>query len=156
MIIPEVAPMLTCTATNDGFLYELLLRAEEGKPALTQIRLGPYYFLPEHQPKPLPLGLSALGLTSGGPESGFWMHKSVPRGWSRLRWQVAVNEAQTPTYLVSSGTLLPGTSGLFRFVSFFPPGGLRTGLELYRGSSRYDCGVSGPNYERFLRGEHEH
>jgi hypothetical protein len=154
MIIPEVAPMLTCTANNDGFLYELLLRAEEGKSAITQIRLGPYFFLPEYQPKPL--GLASLGLTRGGPESGFWMHKSVPRGWSRLHWQVALNEAQTPTYLVSSGTLLPGTSGMFRLVSFFPPGGLRTGLELYRGQSRYDCGVSGPNYERFLRGEHEH
>ncbi len=154
MIIPEVAPMLTCTANNDGFLYELLLRADEGKQAITQIRLGPYFFRPEYQPKPL--GPALLGLTRGGPESAFWMHKSVPRGWSRLHWQVAVSEAQTPTYLVSSGTLLPGASGLFRFVSFFPPGGLRTGLELYRGASRYDCGVSGPNYERFLRGEHEH
>jgi hypothetical protein len=151
MIIPEVAPMLTCVATNDGFMYELLLRAEEGKPAITQIRLGPYDFRPEYQPKPL-----FLGLTHGGPENAFWMHKSVPRGWSRLHWQVALNEPDAPTYLVSSGTLLPGTQGLFRLVSFFPPGGLRTGLELYRGSSRYDCGVSGPNYERFLRGEHEH
>lgn len=151
MIIPEAAPMLTCTANNDGFLYELLLQAEEGRPAITRMRLGPYYFLPEHQPKPL-----GLGLSRGGPEPSFWMHKSVPPGWSRLRWEVAFDEAETPTYLVSSGTLLPGKSGLFRFVSFFPPGGLRTGLELYRGESRYDCGVSGPNYERFLRGEHEH
>ena len=151
MIIPEAAPMLTCAANNDGFLYELLLRADEGKPALSKIRLGPYLFRPEYQPKPL-----ALGLTRGGPESAFWMHKSVPRGWSRLHWEVAFDEAGTPTYLVSVGTLLPGASGLFRFVSFFPPGGMRTGLELYRGDSRYDCGISGPNYERFLRGEHEH
>ena len=27
MIIPEVAPMLTCTRSGDGFQYELLLRA---------------------------------------------------------------------------------------------------------------------------------
>jgi hypothetical protein len=151
MIIPEVAPMLTCTASNDGFQYELQLRAEEGRPAITKIRLGPYYFRPDYQPKPLP-----LGLTSGGPESAFWMHKSVPRGWSRLRWEVAVNEPETPTYLVSTGTLPPGAVGSFRFVSFFPPGGLRAGLEIYRDNSRYDCGVSGPNYEKFLRGEHEH
>ncbi len=156
MIIPEAAPMLTCTANNDGFLYELLLRADEGKPAVTQIRLGPYFFKPESQPKPLFPNLNLGGLTRGGPEPAFWMHKSVPPGWSRLRWQVALDEAEIPTYLVSSGTLLPGRAGLFRFVSFFPPGGLRTGLELYRGASRYDCGVSGPNYERFLRGEHEY
>ena len=156
MIIPEAAPMLTCTANNDGFLYELLLRADEGRPAITQIRLGPYYFTLEHQPKPLFPNLNFGGLSRGGPEPAFWMHKSVPSGWSRLRWQVALDEAETPTYLVSSGTLLPGKSGLFRFVSFFPPGGLRTGLEVYRGDARYDCGVSGPNYERFLRGEHEH
>ncbi len=154
MIIPEVAPMLTCTATNDGFLYELQLRGDEGKPAITKIALGPYFFLPEYQPKPV--GPVGFGLTRGGPESGFWMHKSAPRGWSRLHWRVAHDEAETPTYLVSSGVLAPGTSGLFRFVSFFPPGGLRAGLALYRGDARYDCGVSGPNYERFLRGEHEH
>jgi len=45
---------------------------------------------------------------------------------------------------------------LFRFVSFFPPGGMRTGLEVYRGDGRKDYGVSGPNYEKFLQGEHEH
>ncbi len=106
MIIPEVAPQLTCVASNDGFLFELLLRAEEGKPAITKIRIGPYLFRPEYQPKPL-----LLGLTSGGPESGFWMHKSVPRGWSRLHWEVALNEPDSPTYLVSTGTLLPGTQG---------------------------------------------
>ena len=65
MIIPEVAPQLTCVASNDGFLYELLLRAEEGKPAITNIRIGPYLFRPDYQPKPL-----FLGLTAGGPESG--------------------------------------------------------------------------------------
>ena len=151
MIIPEVAPMLTCTAGNDGFIYELLLRADEGKPDITRLRLGPYFFRPDYQPHPLPLGLSR-----GGPESAFWMHKSVPRGWSRLRWEVAFNEPDTPTYLVSSGALAPGASGVFRFLSFFPPGGLRAGLEVYRGDARRDFGVSGPNYEKFLRGEHEH
>ncbi len=151
MIIPEVAPQLTCVASNDGFLFELLLRAEEGKPAITKIRIGPYFFRPEYQPKPL-----FLGLTSGGPESGFWMHKSVPRGWSRLHWEVALNEHDSPTYLVSTGTLLPGTQAMFRFVSLFPPGGLRAGLELYRGDEHWDCGVTGPNYEKFLSGEHEH
>ncbi len=151
MIIPEVAPMLTCTAGNDGFLYELLLRAEEGRPSISKIRLGPYLFRPEYQPHAL-----FLGLTRGGPESGFWMHKSTPRGWSRLRWEVALDEPDAPTYLVSEGTLPPGETGLLRYVSFFPPGGLRTGLEVYRGSGHTDYGVSGPNYEKFLRGEHEH
>ena len=151
MIIPEVAPMLTCVASNDGFVYELLMRADEGKPAITRIRIGPYLFRPDYQPKPL-----ILGLTSGGPEAAFWMHKSVPRGWSRLRWEVALDEPDSPTYLVSNGTLAPGEQGMFRFVSFFPPGGLRTGLEVYRGETRKDYGVSGPNYEKFLRGEHEH
>ncbi len=151
MIIPEVAPMLTCVASNDGFQYELLLRADEGKPAITKVRIGPYFFRPDYQPKPL-----FLGLTRGGPEAAFWMHKSVARGWSRLRWEVAVDEPETPTYLVSTGTLMPGASALFRFVSFFPPGGLRTGLEVYRGGARRDYGVSGPNYENFLRGGHEH
>ena len=151
MIIPEVAPMLTCVASNDGFMYELLLRADEGKPAITRIRLGPYLFRPDYQPKPL-----FLGLTSGGPESAFWMHKSVPRGWSRLRWEVALNEPDAPTYLVSTGDARAGNQGMFRFVSLFPPGGLRAGLEVYRGDARKDYGVSGPNYEKFLRGEHEH
>lgn len=149
MIIPEVAPMLTCTAVNDGFLYELLLRAPEGKPSITKIRVGPYFFKPEYQPRPLP-----FGLTSGGPEAAFWMHKRAPRGWSRLRWQVAVDEPESPTYLVSEGTLAAGEQGIFQFVSMFPPGGLRTGLELYRGREHWDCGVSGPNYEHYLTGEH--
>ena len=106
MIIPEVAPMLTCTAGSDGFLYELVLRAEEGKPAITKIRIGPYFFRHDYTPQPLP-----FGLTRGGPESGFWMHKRAPRGWSRLHWEVAENEPDTPTYLVSTGTLAPGDAG---------------------------------------------
>ncbi len=151
MIIPEVAPMLTCTASNDGFLYELLLRAPEGQAAITKIRLGPYHFRPDYQPKAL-----FLGLTRGGPEAAFWMHKRVPRGWSRLRWHIAVNEPGSPTYLISEGTLRPGTSGMFQFVSLFAPGGLRAGLELYRGETHTDVGVTGPNYERFLQGDHGH
>ena len=143
--------MLTCTASNDGFLYELLLRAPEGQPALTKIRLGPYLFRPDYQPKAL-----FLGLMWGGPENAFWMHKRVPRGWSRFRWHVAVDEPGSPTYLVSEGTLRPGRQGMFQFVSLFAPGGLRAGLELYRGSAHTDVGVTGPNYERFLQGDHGH
>ena len=149
MIIPEVAPMLTCTASNDGFLYELVLRAKEGLPAITKIRIGPYPFKEAYQPRP-----GFLGLFRGGPEAAFWMHKGVPRGWSRLHWEVDVNEPDTPTYLVSQGTLAPGTQGLFRFLSFFPPGGLRAGLEVYRGDAQTEYGVSGPNYEKFLRHGH--
>ena len=149
MIIPEVAPMLTCTASNDGFLYEMVIRADEGLPAITKIRIGPYDFRPDYKPHPLP-----LGLTKGGPESGFWLHKRVPRGWSRLRWEIAVNEPGEPTYLVSNGTLRPGTQGLFQFVSLFPPGGMRAGLEVSRGDTHRDCGVSGPNYEKFLTHGH--
>lgn len=151
MIIPEVAPMLTCTASNDGFLYELILRVREGEPTITKIRLGPYHFRPEHRPRPL-----FLGLTSGGPESGFWLHKRAPRGWTRFHWEVALDEPHSPTYLVSTGTLPAGTQGLFQFVSIFPPGGLRTGLEVYRGQERRDYGVTGPNYERFFEGDHGH
>ena len=136
MIIPEVAPMLTCTAGSDGFLYELVLRADEGKPAITKIRIGPYLFRKDYTPQPM-----AFGLSRGGPESGFWMHKRAPRAWSRLHWEVPENEP-----------VAPGIQGLFRFVSLFPPGGLRAGLEVYRGEEHWDCGVSGPNYEKFMHG----
>ena len=151
MIIPEVAPMLTCTSSPDGFLYELVLRVGEGQAAVTKIRIGPYAFRHDYQPKPL-----FLGLTKGGPESAFWMHKRVPRGWSRFRWHVAVDEPGSPTYLVSEGILKPGTQGLFQFVSLFAPGGMRAGLEVHRGAEHKDCGVTGPNYERFLQGDHVH
>jgi hypothetical protein len=149
MIIPEVAPMLTCTAGNDGFLYEMVLRAEEGQPAITKIRFGPYRFRRDYQPRQLP-----LGLTAGGPESGFWMHKRTPRGWSRFHWEIAVDEPDSPIYLVSAGTLPPGMQGRFQFVSLFPPGGLRAGLEVYRGLTHKDYGVSGPNYEKFMHHGH--
>jgi len=147
MIIEEVAPMLTCVASNDGFQFELLLRAQEGLPAITKIRIGPYHFREEFQPKPAPFGLS-----KGGPESAFWMHKSAPRGWSRIRWEVAENEPGQPAYLVSNGVLSPGTQGIFKFTSFYAPGGLRIGLEVYRNAEHRDYGVSGPNYETFMKG----
>ena len=83
MVIAETAPMLTCTKSNDGFQYELVLRADEGKPTITKIRFGPYLFKPEYQPKPL-----ILGLSTGGPESSFLMHQKSPWGWSRLHWEV--------------------------------------------------------------------
>lgn len=149
MIIPEVAPMLTCTASNDGFLYEMVVRADEGLPAITKVRIGPYHFREEYKPQPLPLGLSR-----GGPESGFWLHRRTPHGWSRFHWEVALDEPDSPTYLVSSGTLRPGEQGRFQFLSLFAPGGLRAGLEVYRQSSHRDYGVSGPNYEKFL--DHGH
>ena len=151
MIIPEVAPMLTCTAVPDGFMYELTLRAPEGRPAITQVRVGPYFFRPDHTPRILP-----LGLTMGGPDNGFWMHRRTPTGFGRWHWEVAVNEEDAPTYLVTRGTLSPGTRGLFQFVSLIAPGGMRAGLEVWRGDAHDDCGVTGPNYERFLRGDHEH
>jgi hypothetical protein len=149
MIIPEVSPMLTCVATSDGYLYELVISAVEGQPAITKIRIGPYLFQPGYQPHPGPLGFSR-----GGPESAFWMHKRTPRGWGRLRWEVANEEPEAPAYLACDGNLQPGSQGLFQFISLYPPGGMRVGLEVYRGSQHSDVGVSGPNYERFLQHEH--
>ncbi len=150
MIIPEVAPMLTCTQGNDGFHYELVVHAKEGQPAITQIRIGPYYFKKEYQPQPL-----FLGLSKGGPENSFGMHKYTPRGWSRLHWEIALNEPETPAYLVSQGTLAPGTQGRFQFLSFYAPWGMRVGLEVYRQQQHQDYGVCGPNYEPFLQSDHE-
>ena len=151
MIITEGAPMLDCVQSNDGFQFELLLRANEGQPDITKIRIGPYHFKPEYQP-----AQGLLGMTKGGPESAFWMHKKTPVGWSRFHWEVAKNEPDSPVYLVSEGVLSPGKSGIFRFVSFYPPGGMRVGLEIFRGAEHTDVGVSGPNYEAFLAGDHDH
>ena len=151
MIIPEVAPMLTCTRSGDGFEYEVLMRAQEGLPAITKVRIGPYLFKPEFQPRK-----GTFGLMTGGPENGFWMHKATPRGWSRLNWEVAETEPDRPAYLVSRGLLTPGEQGIFRFVSQFPPGGLRAGLEVSRHDDRRFYGVTGPNYEHFLSGDHGH
>ena len=149
MIIPEVAPMLTCVQVNDGFQYELLLRAQEGRPPITGIRIGPYQFAPEHMPKPL-----FAGISKGGPESSFLMHKSTPSKWSRFRWEIATNEPGSPVYLVSRGILRPGQQGLFKFVSFYHPGGLRTNLAVLRNDQQSDYGVTGPNYEPFMSGHH--
>ncbi|MCW3061129.1 MAG: hypothetical protein JWQ02_2950 [Capsulimonas sp.] len=156
MIIDEVAPMLTCIQSNDGFLYELLMRAHPDQPAVTKIRIGPYLFKPEHQPK-----VGPLGVMTQGPEPKFWiMHRmtdfSNPRGWQRLHWEIADNEPGSPAYLVARGLLKPGTSGLFRFLSTIPPGGVRAGMEIYRGDDHKDYGVSGPNYEPYMQGHDEH
>jgi hypothetical protein len=147
MAIAEGAPLLTCTKINDGYQYELALRADEGRPPITKIRIGPYRFKNEYQPRP---GSGLFGITTGGPESAFWMHKRAPRGWSRFHWEVAENEPGKPTYLVTQGAIAPGTQGVFRFVSFYPPGGLRAGLEIWRGDEHTDLGVSGPNYEHLM------
>ena len=151
MIIPEVAPMLTCTRSGDGFQYELLLRAEEGLPAITKLRIGPYLFKPEYRPRK---GL--FGTISGGPENGFWMHKSTPRGWSRFNWEVVDTEPDSPCYLTSVGVLHPGEQAIFKFTSMLAPGGLRAGLEVYRHGEHRDYGITGPNYEHFLLGDHVH
>ena len=151
MIIPEVAPMLTCTRSGDGFQYELLLRAEEGLPAITQIRIGPYLFKEEYKPRKGP-----FGLMSGGPENGFFMHKSTPRGWSRFNWEIAEDEPDAPVYLVTRGVLKPGEQAIFKFTSAIAPGGLRAGLEVYRNKEHRDFGVTGPNYEHYLEGDHVH
>lgn len=150
MIIPEVAPMLTCTQSNDGYLYELQVRAAEGQDAITKIRIGPYFFKPEYRPR------KVLGFPVGGPDNGFFLHKSTPRGWSRFTWEVLNDEPGHPVYISSSGVLNPGTSALFQFVSLHRPGGLRTGLEIFRSEKRYDCGVSGPDYHRFSDVAHAH
>jgi hypothetical protein len=149
MIIKEVAPTLSCTASGDGFLFELPLNADPNLPPITKVRLGPYFFKPEYQPKPL-----ALGLSAGGPESGFWLHKKTPWGWSRWHWEVDTSQAEPAFYLVTSGVLSPGKRGIFQFVSIYPPGGLRAGLEVYRDDQHVDYGVTGPNYEHFLAGGH--
>ena len=150
MIIPEVAPMLTCTQVNDGFLYELQISAQEGQDAITKIRIGPYFFKDAYRPT---AGFMGIGST-GGPEGAFLMHKSTPRGWSRLWWQVDMDEEGQPAYLVAHGAMNPGTQGLFQFVSMFKPGGLRAGLQLFRGERTTECGVSGPDYHRFFEAGH--
>jgi len=152
MIIPEVAPMLTCTQINDGYLYELQVHAAEGQEPITKIKIGPYYFKDNFRPRP---GLFGIG-TVGGPDSGFWMHKSTPRGWSRITWEIDNDAPGRPVYIVSRGALNPGTQGLFQFVSLHRPGGLRAGLEIYRTERHTDCGVSGPDYHRFSVSDHDH
>jgi hypothetical protein len=151
MIIEEVAPTLTCVAARDGFQYELLLRADPNFPAITKIRIGPYIFKPEYQPTN-----SFISLRSEGPDSGFWMNKSTPRGWSPWRWEQDKSLPDQPWYLVSKGVMSPGQQGLFKFISMYAPGGLRAGMELFRGTDHNDYGVTGPNFEHFLIGGDVH
>ncbi len=151
MIIKEAAPTLTCVATADGFQYELLLSAPLDQPTVTKVRVGPYFFKPEYQPRN-----TFMGVMSGGPENGFWLHKSTPRGWSRWNWQVDESQPDSPAYIVSTGALSPGQQGLFKFISKYAPGGLRAGLEIFRGDQHTDYGVTGPNYEPCEATEHPH
>lgn len=156
MIIEEVAPTLTCVSAQVGFQYELLLRADPNLAAITKIRIGPYPFKPDHQPSN-----SMLSLNSDGPDNSFWMNKvgfwimrSTPVGWTGWRWEQDTTAEDKPWYLVSNGVMSPGRQGLFKFVSDYAPGGLRAGLEIYRGDQHSDYGVTGPNYEHFLVGGH--
>jgi hypothetical protein len=151
MIIEEVAPTLTCVAARDGFQYELLLRADPEREAITKVRVGPYLFKKDFQPSN-----AFISLRSDGPDSGFWMHRSTPRGWSFWRWEQDLSDPDKPWYLVSKGVLAPGQQGLFKFISMYAPGGLRAGLEIHRGEEHYDYGVTGPNFEHFLDGDHVH
>lgn len=86
MIIPEVSPALECVQTADGFQYELLLRAPKGLPAITKIRIGPYFFRSEFQPRPFSFPFNLLGLSRSGPETGFWMKgrtvAALENGWT--------------------------------------------------------------------------
>ncbi len=146
-------PMLTCVQVNDGYQFELMIRLPADAEPVTKIRIGPFYFREQYQPRPILGGL----LTVGGPENAFWMHKSSPPRWSRIGWEVLMNEPETPAYLTWTGNLEPGGVGVFRFISLFLPGGLRQGLTLFSGVvgdriERY--GVTGPNYEKFERHEH--
>src|SRR5580704_13506738 len=143
MIIEEAAPTLTCSATEDGFKYELLLQADPKLSAITKVRLGPYFFKPDFQPTNSP-----FSLRSEGPDSGFWLNtgflkiKSTPWGWSAWRWEQDQNVPDNPWYLVSRGALSPGKTALFKLTSMYTAGGLRAGLEIYRGDDHSDYGVT--------------
>lgn len=145
-------PMLTCVQKNDGYQFELLIRVAQNEAEVTKVRIGPYFFKDQYKPTPIVGGL----LTKGGPENTFWMHQSAPPGWSRLRWETALDEPEQPTYLAWDGHLIPGGTGVFRFISLFKPGGLRVGMILYRGNDKQFLGVTGPNYERFDKHGHGH
>ena len=148
----ETVPQLTTVSKPDGFQYELLLSVAPNEQEITRVRIGPYRLKDAHRPK------TALGglLVTGGPESCFWMHRSVPAGWSRPKWVVAADEPDQPVYLEWTGNLAPGELGVIRFISIFPPGGLRASLILYRGDDRSFYGVTGPNYEQFELGHEGH
>jgi hypothetical protein len=138
-------PMLTCVKLNDGFQFELLIRVPRDEKPITMVQIGPYLFQDQYIPK------KALGglITVGGPENAFLMHKSAPARWSRLAWEVKADQPGSPTYITWTGNLEPGNVGVFRFISMFPPGGLRAGLVITQGSVTLHFGVNGPNYERF-------
>jgi len=155
MIIEEVSPTLTCVASGDGFQFELLLRADPNLPAITKVRVGPYAFKPEYQPTNSPFSMK-----TDGPDNGFWLNtgflriKCTPIGWSNWRWEQDVDAPHKPWYLVSRGSLSPGKTAMFKYTSMYTAGGIRAGLEIYRGDDHSDYGVTGPNYEHFLVGDH--
>jgi hypothetical protein len=142
--------MLTCVKLNDGFQFELLIRVPRDENPITKVQIGPYLFRENYVPKKAWGGL----LTLGGPESGFFMHKSAPPRWSRIGWEVFLDQPGSPTFLSWTGNLEPGKTGVFRFISMFPPGGLRAGLILTQGNLPVNYGVNGPNYERFEESHH--
>lgn len=146
------APMLTCISVSDGYQFELLLRVGREEPAITRVRIGPYFFKKEYTPTKILGGL----LTVGGPENAMLMHKSVPPRWSRLGWEVKSVDQTEATYIAWHGSLGPGQVGVFRFVSLLPPGGLRVGLEIDAGRTTENYGVSGPNYEHYEVKQHDH
>lgn len=152
LTLDPAVPQLTTVSRPDGFQYELMIRVGPDEPEITKIRIGPYNFKPQYRPRPMLGGL----LNSGGPENIFWMHRSTPPGWSRPKWEQAVDEPGEPFYIAWSGHLDPGKIGVFRFLSIFPPGGLRAGLVIYRGDEVTKLGVTGPNWEKFEVGGHGH
>ena len=144
--------MLTCVQMNDGYQFELMVQVPFDDREITKISIGPYRFRKEYRPSPMLGGM----LSRGGPESAFIMHKSSPPGWSRLRWETRTDEPDEPAYLTWEGHLKPGSTGVFRFISFYKPGGLRAGMIIWRGDDKQYLGVTGPNYERFEEHDHGH
>ena len=148
----QPAPQLTTVSKPDGFQYELLLEVHDGEREITCVRIGPYKFKNEYRPKAMLGGI----ITSGGPENCFWMHRGVPPRWSRPKWIIAEDEPDQPVYIQWNGHLAPGELGVIRFISIYPPGGLRAGLVIYRGEDISSYGVTGPNYEQFELGHSVH
>jgi hypothetical protein len=142
--------MLTCVKLNDGFQFELLFRVPSDEKPITKVQIGPYLFQERYLPKKILGGL----WTAGGPETEFFMHKSSPPRWSRLAWEVLTDQEGSPTFLSWTGNLEPRQVGVFRFISMFPPGGLRSGLVISQGNAIIHYGVNGPNYERFEKHDH--
>jgi hypothetical protein len=138
-------PMLTCVRSNDGYQFELMIRVPRNENPITCVQIGPYLFQEKYIPKKTLGGL----WISGGPENCFLMHKSSPPRWSRIAWEVKTDQPGSPTFMAWTGNLEPGDTGVFRFISAFPPGGLRAGLIITQGNDILNFGVNGPNYERF-------